>query len=190
MPHPVHPPRSSHPIPEADGPVADVVHACIVAGGLDGRETHYLRAGTGRPVLLLAGDPSVSGALVGALPRHFRAIAPRISPPSPDAPEFIPWIRGFLDALGIPRASIVVGPCFAAQILAFSLLEPERVERLVFLIGACGDWSADVDEGLVDRLGTSGQPLLATAFDPSDAPAASRTVTAIANFLATPNPES
>ena len=153
-------------------PVAqDVVHACVVAGGEKGGETHYLRAGRGAPVLLLA-EAATAGALIGGLPRNFRSIAPQLpGPVETVAANFNPWIRGFLDALGIPKVSVIVGPCLSAQTLGFALIEPERVDKLVFLVGGCGDAPAPEGEiGVVDRLRTSGQPLLATPLDVTDSP--------------------
>jgi len=167
-------------------PVAqDVVHACVVvADGEKGAETHYLRAGRGAPVLLLA-EATAASALIGGLPRNFRSIAPKLpGPVETVAANFNPWIRGFLDALGIPKVSVIVGPCLSAQTLSFALLEPERVDKLVFLVGGCGDAPAPEGEiGVVDRLRTSGQPLLATPLDVTDPQACGRGLAEIAAFL-------
>jgi pimeloyl-ACP methyl ester carboxylesterase len=135
-------------------------------------------------VLLLA-EPAAASALIGGLPRHFRSIAPKLpAPVETIAANFNPWIRGFLDALGIPRVSVIVGPGLSAQTLGFAMLEPERVHKLVFLVGGCGDAPAPEGEmGVVDRLRTSGQPLLATPLDVTDAHACERGLTEIAAFL-------
>lgn len=163
----------------------DVVHAMVVAGGDNGGETHYLRAGRGAPVLLLASEAVVSGALIGGLPRHFRSIAPKLPGTIETvAANFNPWIRGFLDALGIPRVSVIVGPCLAAQTLNFALIEPERVDKLVFLTGGCGDApTAEGEMGVVDRLRTSGQPLMSTPLDVTDPSARDRGLQEIVAFL-------
>ena len=166
------------------GASPDVVHACVVAGGPNGADTHYLRAGRGAPVLLLAGDPAVAGALIGGIPRRFRSIAPNFSGAKPiKTSEFNAWIRGFLDALGIGRVAIVVGPCFAAQVLGFSLLEPDRIDRVVFLLGACGTSAAEDGQGISDRFDRAGQPLFVTPFDATDPVAYDRTMSEIAAFL-------
>ncbi|HEY9226130.1 MAG TPA: hypothetical protein VIP11_05755 [Gemmatimonadaceae bacterium] len=169
-------------------PVAqDVAHASVVAGGANGFETHYLRAGRGSSILVLASDPKISEALISDLPRRFRSIAPKLplvesAPP----PEFNPWLRGFLDALGIARTAIVAGPCHAAQVIGFTLNEPERVSRIVFLLGICGEWAGDGEDwgrGIADKLGIAGQPLLVTPLDPTDETARARVLADIVTFL-------
>jgi pimeloyl-ACP methyl ester carboxylesterase len=94
------------------------------------------------------------------------------------------WLRGFLDALGITHAAIVVGPRFAAQVLGFALTEPDRIRRLVFLVEACGNsFGMDGDRGLADRLERAGQSLLVAPLDQSDSAAFARSLAAIELFL-------
>jgi pimeloyl-ACP methyl ester carboxylesterase len=118
----------------------DMVHASVVAGGTADASTDYQRAGQGASVVLLSGDGTTSNALLAGLPRHFRLIAPNVlASLAVTASGFHAWLRGFLDALGVTRAAIVVGPCFAAQVLGFALTDPDRIGQLVFLVGACGN---------------------------------------------------
>jgi hypothetical protein len=163
----------------------DIVHANVVVGGAHDATTHYLRSGRGPSVLLLSGDEQVSRALIAELPKRCRLIAPEVPKSlAVTASGFHTWLRGFLDALGINRASIVVGPCFAAQVLGFGLAEPERIERLVFLLGPCGSSSSfNGDPGVIDRLERSGQAILATPIDPTDEPALARALSEISAFL-------
>ena len=163
----------------------DIVHANVVVGGAHDATTQYLRSGRGPSVLLLSGDEQISGALIAELPKRYRLIVPDVPPSlAATASGFHTWLRGFLDALGINRASIVTGPCFAAQVLGFGLVEPERIERLVFLLGPCGSSSAfNGDPGVIDRLERSGQAILATPIDPTDEPALARALSEISAFL-------
>jgi pimeloyl-ACP methyl ester carboxylesterase len=163
----------------------DIVHASVVAGGTHDASTHYRRAGRGASVILLSGEATISTALLSGLPRHFRLIAPNVPPSlAVTANGFQTWLRGFLDALGITRAAIVVGPCFAAQVLGFALTEPERIGQLVFLVGPCGNsFGMDGERGLADRLERAGQSLLVAPLDQSDPAAFDRSLGAIALFL-------
>ena len=161
----------------------DVVRACVVAGSTD---THYLRAGRGEPILVLAGNPDTTHALLELLPRGFRVMAPEATPPggAGAAPtlDFTAWIRDFLDALGIAGVAMIVDPSFAAPALGFALLEPDRVKGLVFLLYQSGDGA--IDEGSIsDRFGQSGQPLLAIRFDPTDPDSLPARIAEIVAFL-------
>lgn len=118
-------------------PSPGVVHACVVVGCTD---TRYRSVGRGSPVVLLAADPATAAALLERLPRHLRAIAPETLPlgiVGDDATDdFERWLRNFLDALGVPRTSFITDTLFAAATLSFALLDPERVNGVVFLTGA------------------------------------------------------
>ena len=163
----------------------DIVHASVVAGGAHDLSTHYQRAGRGTSVILLSGDGTTSNALLAGLPRHFRLIAPNVPASlAVTASGFQTWLRGFLDALGVTRAAIVVGPCFAAQVLGFALMEPERIGQLVFLVGPCGtSFGMDGERGVVDRLEKAGQSLLVLPLDQSDPAAFARSLASIELFL-------
>jgi hypothetical protein len=163
----------------------DIVHASVVAGGTHDESTHYQRAGRGASVILLSGDGTTANALLAGLPRHFRLIAPNVPASlAVTGGDFQTWLRGFLDALGVTRAAIVAGPCFAAQVLGFSLMEPERVGQIVFLIGPCGtSFGADGERGVVDRLEKAGQSLLVVPLDQTDPAAFARSLASIEAFL-------
>jgi pimeloyl-ACP methyl ester carboxylesterase len=161
----------------------DVVRACVVAGNTD---THYLRAGRGEPVLVLTANPDASRTLLDLLPRDFRVMAPEATAPggagATPTLDFAAWIRDFLDALGIACVAMIVDPCFAAPALGFALLEPDRVKGLVFLLCQCGDGAVN-EGGVSDRLGQSGQRLLAMRFDPSGPAAAQAGIPEMVAFL-------
>ena len=103
-----------------------VVHAGPVA-------TEYLRAGSGPAVLYLrnAGAPDAEGdAMFEALASGFRVYAPQPAPPDSG---FTQWIGGFLDGLGILRASLVVDESFGTEALDFASANPTQVDRLLVL---------------------------------------------------------
>jgi pimeloyl-ACP methyl ester carboxylesterase len=117
-------------------PGQSITSATVCDGCTD---TIYLRSGRGTPVILLAEPHETREALLRRLAHCYRVIAPdHSSSPgktwdSGDTREFTDWLRGFLDALGLTRTSIVAVDGFAAQARGFALLEPERVERLVIV---------------------------------------------------------
>jgi len=118
-------------------PASDVVHACVIVGCTD---TRYRSVGRGSPVVLLAADPATAAALLERLPRHLRAIAPATLPlgivGADASDDFDRWLRNFLDALGVPRTSFITDAVFAAATLGFALLDPDRVNGVVFLTRA------------------------------------------------------
>lgn len=145
-----------------------------------------MRAGRGAPVVLLVQDPEVAELLVTGFPRRFRALAPILgSATEARTPDFSSWVRRFLDALGTPRVSLVADASFAADALGYALQDPDRVDRLVFFLSPASAQSAEPERGIVDRLVTAGQTLLATPFDVRDAAARERALDEIGNFLDT-----
>jgi pimeloyl-ACP methyl ester carboxylesterase len=104
----------------------DAVRCCVVAGETD---TPYTRAGRGEPVVILAADAETAARLLTELPRRFQAIAPdpRVHK------DFSAWLRGFLEALGLPSASLIVDSAFAPDAIYFTLHEPDRVKRVAFI---------------------------------------------------------
>jgi pimeloyl-ACP methyl ester carboxylesterase len=104
-------------------------------------------------VVLLAADPATAAALLERLPRHLRAIAPETLPHGIvgyDASEdFDRWLRNFLDALGVPRTSFITDTLFAAATLSFALLDPDRVNGVVFLTGTASE-AAPIVEARAD----------------------------------------
>jgi 2-hydroxymuconate-semialdehyde hydrolase len=112
--------------------------------------------GSGRPVVLLHGSgPGVTAwanwrLVIPALSKDFRVVAPdMVGFGYTDRPEGIAytketWVRqlkDLLDALGIDRVDLV-GNSFGGGIsLAFSLLYPERVGRIVLMGSAGVSWA-------------------------------------------------
>jgi len=105
-------------------------------------KTAYLAAGNGQPVVLLHGS-SAGGitwyGVIGPLSHHWRVIAPDVvgyggsDKPSAayDRPYFAAWLRAFLDALNLPKVSLIGLSQGGAIALQFTLENPERVDRLV-----------------------------------------------------------
>jgi 2-hydroxy-6-oxo-octa-2,4-dienoate hydrolase len=129
----------------------------VDAGGV---KTNYLEAGQGPPVVLVHGSgPGVTAyanwrlTMPGLAP-HFRVLAPDMAgfgfSDKPggvaDMGLWIGQLIGFMDALGVERAS-VVGNSFGGGIgIRLAVEHPERVDRLV-LMGSVGI-SFPITEGL------------------------------------------
>lgn len=121
----------------------------IDVGGIT---TNYLEAGSGAPLLLVHGSgPGVTAyanwrLTIGELARHFRVLAPDMAgfgysdKPTADGYSMKGWVDhlvGFLDALGIERASLV-GNSFGGGLgIRLAAEHPGRVDRLV-LMGSMG----------------------------------------------------
>jgi pimeloyl-ACP methyl ester carboxylesterase len=133
------------------------IGAYVDAGGI---KTNYLEAGSGPPVVLVHGSgPGVTAyanwrlTMPGLAP-HFRVVAPDMagfgfSDKPGGVANMDAWVgqlTGFLDALGIERAS-VVGNSFGGGIaIRLAVDHPDRVDRLV-LMGSVGI-SFPITEGL------------------------------------------
>ena len=133
------------------------VGSYVDAGGI---KTNYLEVGDGPPVVLVHGSgPGVTAyanwrlTMPGLVPA-FRVLAPDMAgfgfSDKPggvaDLAAWVGQIIGFLDALGIERAS-VVGNSFGGSIgIRLATDHPDRVDRLV-LMGATGI-SFPITEGL------------------------------------------
>jgi pimeloyl-ACP methyl ester carboxylesterase len=115
-------------------------------------DTFYLDAGAGDPVLLLHGSgPGVSGwanwqKTIPGLAQEFRVLAPDIvgygatSRPDDVRYSLQTWtdhVVGFMDALGIERASLVGNSLGGRISLALAEQHPDRVSRMV-LMGSPG----------------------------------------------------
>lgn len=107
---------------------------------------HYLEYGSGPVVLLIHGGGAGSAIWfrqIAALSRHFRVIAPdnpvfglSSQPPHPVGDYITGYLLPFMDAMQIPRASLVglsLGGLAAARIAAQA---PERVEKLALIDSA------------------------------------------------------
>ncbi len=142
------PPRQSRP----------EVGASVRAHGI---ETNYLEAGASEPVVLVHGSgPGVSAyanwrLTLPALAEGVRVFAPDLvgfgfteRPPGVryDLGTWTDQLLGFLDAVGIERASIVGNSFGGAIALSLAARHPDRVDRLV-LMGSVGV-SFPITEGL------------------------------------------
>ena len=135
------------PVPAEDRPE---LGAEVLVGGL---RTNVLQAGDGAPVVLVHGSgPGVTAYVnwrltIPALAQRFRVVAPdmpgfgfteRPEPPMVCDPDrWVAHLVGLLDALGLPKVSLV-GNSFGGGIaLRLAARHPDRVDRLV-LMGAVG----------------------------------------------------
>ncbi|MEB3022117.1 alpha/beta fold hydrolase [[Mycobacterium] crassicus] len=121
----------------------------VVAAGI---RTNYLTAGTGEPVVLIHGSgPGVTAyanwrLTIPDLAKQFRVLAPdmvgfgyseRPDDVSYDVQTWADQVVGFLDALSIPKASLVGNSFGGAIALRVATGHPDRVDRLV-LMGSVG----------------------------------------------------
>lgn len=138
----------------------------IVAAGI---RTNYIEAGTsGAPPLILihGSGPGVTGfanwnGVIPALAEHFHVFAPdMVGFGYTDVPDDITdftldfWVGhivGFLDALGIERASFIGNSYGGGLSLAVAARHPDRVARFV-LMGAAG-LKFEMSDGLRDVWG-------------------------------------
>jgi pimeloyl-ACP methyl ester carboxylesterase len=105
-------------------------------------ETEYVRAGSGQVVLYLCGSPMdpEEDELFVALAERFRVIVPQstslaatVVPAGTGDSAFTRWLDGFLEGLGVLRASLVVEEPLGAEALRFAMARPASVARLVIL---------------------------------------------------------
>jgi len=108
--------------------------------------TAYIRHGNGPPVVLLHG---YAGAIwnwehqIETLGRRFTLLIPDlIGQGLSDKPRlaytpplYIEWLRGFLDAVGVGRATIIGHSMGAGLALSLALTHPDRVDRLILISG-------------------------------------------------------
>ena len=152
--------------PFSPGPVGQPFTRAAI--DVDAVSTTYIRAGTGAPVVLLAGPGGLGAddALLPALASRFCVVAPELARPGAwpaagesSAPAFSEWLRGFLDGLGLLQASIVADEHWALRALSFCQTDPLRVERLVLCYRDAADRGVRA-AAAPDVLGRSGHPLL------------------------------
>lgn len=125
------------------------VGATVRANGV---ATNFLEAGSGDPVVLIHDSgPGVSAyanwrLTLPELAKELRVLAPdmvgfgyteRPADASYNLQTWVDHLVGFLDALGISRASIVGNSFGGAIALALASQRPERVDKLV-LMGSVG----------------------------------------------------
>jgi len=121
----------------------------IDAGGI---RTNYYDAGAGSPVVLLHGSgPGVSAwtnwrRVIPALSDSFRVLAPDMAgfgytERNPELHHDIKlWVKhliGFLDALGVEKASLVGNSFGGSLSLAAAVRHPDRFDRLVLMGTPC-----------------------------------------------------
>jgi 2-hydroxymuconate-semialdehyde hydrolase len=122
----------------------NVEHGFIDAGGV---RTFYLSAGSGPPLVMLhgAGGGGVLWApVVDSLRRHFRIIIPDVvgygesDKPSGayDRLFFAAWLRGFMDAMELKKASLVGNSQGGAIAVQFAMDNPARAAHLVLVCSA------------------------------------------------------
>jgi pimeloyl-ACP methyl ester carboxylesterase len=80
--------------------------------------------------------------LIDQMARDRRVLIPEV--PSAE-PRFTAWLRGFIDGMGLPPITLVAVGDLCLSSIEFTLLEPERIERLIL-----------VPSGRVEETGLSG----------------------------------
>jgi len=115
----------------------------VTVGGV---RVHYLRRGRGTPLLLLHGftvgtSRLTYGPSLAPLAEHFDVIAPDLPgyglSGSPETlyttADYVRFVAGFLDALGLERVNLVGFSKGGAIALGVGLEHPERVHKLVLV---------------------------------------------------------
>lgn len=126
---------------------------------LGGRRTHFVRKGSGPPLLLIHGfnlDLNSWLANVDALARHFTVIAVDLWGFGYSTREPLDWgfplysqqIRELMDHLAIPRAHLVGHSMGGGVAIAAAVDDPERVDRLVLVASVGGPRTATLRERL------------------------------------------
>ena len=111
-----------------------------------GHRIYYLEAGRGDPVVLLhgmGGEGARWMPTIKALTPHFRIIAPdQIGFGQSDKPltsyhsgVFAGFLAGFMQAIAVPRATLIGQSMGAGVALYLAVHHPEMVERLVLVNG-------------------------------------------------------
>jgi pimeloyl-ACP methyl ester carboxylesterase len=131
---------------EADRPE---IGTTVDAGGI---KTNYLEAGSGSPVVLIHGSgPGVTAyanwrLVLPVLAERFRVLAPDMAgfgfSERPEKADYgvdlwVEQLVGFLDSLGIDRASVVGNSFGGAIALRLAAKHPDRVAKMV-LMGSMG----------------------------------------------------
>lgn len=129
---------------------------------IDGRETTYLRAGAGLPVLILIEDDTARSVLARTLLPGARVILPeRTSGDTVDGGAM--RIRGLLDGLGLDRCAIIADRTAAARALASTVTEPDRITHLAVLVDAGHDFTTGTC--IEDQFASTAQSILVISRD-------------------------
>jgi hypothetical protein len=136
--------------------VQRAVEAVVQAGCF---ETRYLRAGRGRPVLLI-GDGTVLQGYAAAfrlLAAHFRVTAAAVpeelvTTAAPARPQAASWLEGVAEGLGLEGFSLVVMES-VASLLTTGLADSRcTIHRMVVLNGMGDAWHLDEAHRSHDRV--------------------------------------
>ena len=126
--------------------------------------TRYTRVGSGRPVIILDA-PSRSQTLwpdlIDQMALTRRVLVPEVITAEP---RFTAWLRGFIDGMGLPPATIVAVGDLCLPSIEFTLLEPERVERLI-LVPSGGVEETGLTGVLTSTLGSADVEMLVVRRD-------------------------
>jgi len=152
--------------PWFDGLQRQPVHSVTV----NGTRIAYLDAGGGPPVILVHG---FGGSMwqweyqQAALASHYRIITldlpgsglsdkPDIAY-TPD--EMVAFLRGFMDALGIQKASLIGNSMGAGLVIGMTLAHPDRVDRIVLISGLPKDVREKLTGPLIKRAVETSAPV-------------------------------
>jgi pimeloyl-ACP methyl ester carboxylesterase len=142
---------------------------------VDGQRIAYLDAGSGPPVVLLHG---FGGAIwqweyqQAALSASHRVITlDLLGSGWSDKPDIdytpaqvLEFFRGFMDALGVQRASLVGNSMGAGVAIGMALTYPERVDRLVLITGLPDRVREKLTSPLIRRAVETRAPVWVAAF--------------------------
>lgn len=148
-----------------DGIHRTPLHAVLV----DGQRLAYLDEGQGPTLILIHG---FGGSMwqweyqSTALARDFRVVTlDLLGSGFSDKPdleyrpeEVLRYVRGFMDALGIDRATLIGNSMGAGVALGMALTQPDRVDRLVLISGLPGNVKDKLASPLIRRAVDSSIP--------------------------------
>lgn len=112
-------------------------------------EIAYSRDGRGAPLVLLA-NRGLQLSLGTELSEHFCVISPVEAPVSPA--QDAGWIRGFMDALGMPPPRVVADARCAAAPIELLREDPLALDRLAVLCDGQAQCSVHMYGGGIGRL--------------------------------------
>jgi pimeloyl-ACP methyl ester carboxylesterase len=104
---------------------------------------------------------------VGRLAEGRRVILPEVQGGSD---RFTAWLRSFLDGMGLPPVSLIATGDLCVAALEFSLLEPDRVQKLVLVPTGTAE-ETGLASVMTPSVGTASVSMLVVRRDcpPSDA---------------------